>query len=75
MSKANHYLLTPEKYDELLTTIRTDKRVDVVRRAQPLLQLHNGERIAAVEETSGVKRIALWRLASRFPGAGCRWFA
>ena len=51
MSKANHYLLTPEKYEALLTTLRTDKRVDVVRRAQPLLQLHKGERIAAVEES------------------------
>ena len=61
MSKANHYRLTAEKYAELLSTLRADKRVAVVRRAQPLLQLHKGERIAAVEETSGVKRIALWR--------------
>jgi len=66
MGKANHYLLTAEKYAELLTTIRTDARVDVVRRAQPLLQLHQGVRIAAVEATSGVKRIALWRWHSRF---------
>lgn len=70
MSKANHYLLTPEKFEELLTTLRTDKRVDVVRRAQPLLQLHKGERIAAVEESSGVKRIALWRWHHKFLAQG-----
>lgn len=66
MSKANHYLLTPKKYEELLTTMREDKRVDVVRRAQPLLELHKGERIAAIEETSGVKRVALWRWHKAF---------
>lgn len=70
MSKANHYLLTPEKYEELLNTMRTDKRVAVVRRAQPLLQLHQGERIAAVEETSGVKRVALWRWHKAFLAHG-----
>lgn len=66
MSKANHYLLTPEKYAELLCTLQEDKRVDVVRRAQPLLQLHKGESLTAVEETSGVKRVALWRWHQRF---------
>lgn len=66
MGKFNHYLLTPEKYEELLTTLRGDKRVDVVRRAQSLLQLHKGESIATVEECSGVKRVALWRWHKAF---------
>lgn len=70
MSNPNNYLLTAEKYEELLTTIRTDKRVDVVRRAQPLLELHRGARIAAVVNTHGVTRVSLWRWYQRFVHKG-----
>jgi transposase len=70
MGKANHYQLTDTKYEELLAALRTDKRVDVVRRAQCLLQLHKGESLAAVVEASGVERVALWRWHKAFVERG-----
>lgn len=70
MSRLNHYELSATQYEELLTALREDEHANVVRRAQALVQLHKGETLAAVCETSGVGRVALWQWHADFVKQG-----
>jgi transposase len=66
MTRINSYRLNDGQRDELLRALKTEKRADVLRRANVVYLLHVGYGLAAVEQMRGVDRVTAWNWHKRF---------
>lgn len=70
MPKYNNYQLNEEQRAAIEEAIRSEKRVDVVRRATALRMLDRGHLVSEVEAVLGVKHACVYRWYHRFQEEG-----